>query len=116
MEGVKPFLLLIIGAVALTACSTSNQLPPLSSIQPGAVQQGTLANEALVREATSSLYQITGGRKEISRFVMQQPVGTPGKKAWREVWIYDPEVSKRYFVLTFEEDGRGAASYQIGSM
>lgn len=80
------------------------------------MQQGTLANEALVRDATAALYQLNGGKKPIARFVIQQPVGKPGKVAWRESWIYDPEGSKRKFILTFEEDGTGSASYEIGTM
>jgi hypothetical protein len=48
--------------------------------------------------------------------VIQQPVGPTGKKAWREVWVYDPQKSARAFTITFQEDGTGSASYAIEEM
>ena len=116
VPNVKRFLLPAIVASGLAACSGSNGLPPLSSAKPDAVQQGTLASKELVEHATASLYRINGGRKPIEMFVIQQPVGKPGKLAWRESWIYDPAGSKRKFILTFEEDGAGSAEYEIGTM
>ncbi len=80
------------------------------------VQQGTLANQALIRDATAAIHQLNGGKKPIAKFVIQQPVGTVGKMAWRESWIYDPEGAKLKYIMTFEEDGTGSASYEIGTM
>lgn len=113
---MKRFLLSAIVAFGLSACSGSSGLPPLSSVKPDAVQQGTLASKELVEHATASLYKLNGGKKPIDKFVIQQPVGKPGKLEWRESWIYDPAGSKRKFILTFEEDGTGAAEYEIGTM
>ena len=57
-----------------------------------------------------------GGNKRVTKFVIQQPVGMPGRKAWREMWIYDIEGANQPFILTFREDGQGSANFEIKKM
>lgn len=109
-------LFLLIIALALSSCSSPNRLPPLSSVRPGVAKEGTLANEQLVRDATAALHKIVGGTEPVEKFVVQQPVGPPGEKAWREVWVYDPKGRQQKFIMTFQEDGKGSADFTIKSM
>jgi len=109
--------LALLFALSVIGCGTqSDQLAPLSSVRPGRASEGSLANPALARDATLAIRKVAGGSKRVIKFVIQQPVGQPGKKAWREVWVYDPDGSKKPFVLTFREDGQGSANFEIQRM
>ncbi|HTI99301.1 MAG TPA: hypothetical protein VL527_10500 [Dongiaceae bacterium] len=108
---VKPFFL--ITALALASCSSPNSLPPLSSIRPSVATEGTLANEQLVRDTTAAIHKLIGGTESVVPFVIQKPVGQPGRKAWRELWVYDPAGRQQQFIITFQEDGKGSADYTI---
>src|SRR5438477_7931564 len=109
--------LVLIAALGLSSCSSSpDQLPPLSSVPPGHATEGTLANEQLARDTTAALDKIVGGTGPIWKFVVQKPVGAPGKKAWREIWDYDPRGRAQKFIVTFQEDGKGSADYTIQRM
>ena len=88
----------------------------MSSVRPGVAKEGTLANPALAQDASLAIRKVAGGNKRVIKFVIQQPVGQPGKKAWREMWVYDPEGVKKQFIMTFREDGQGAADFQIQKM
>jgi hypothetical protein len=106
----------LIGALLISSCSIPGELPPLSSVRPGVAREGTLANPALAQDASLAIRKITGGNKRVNKFVIQQPVGQPGRKAWREMWIYDLEGANRPFIMTFREDGQGSADFQIQKM
>lgn len=97
----------------ISSCSTSNELPPVSSIRPRTVAEGTLANPALANDASLAIRKIVGGNKPVTKFVMQDPVGLPGRKAWREMWIYDIDGAHKAFIMTFREDGQGSANFEI---
>jgi hypothetical protein len=104
-------------ALIFTSCSpNTGELPPLSSVRPGNVGEGTLANPVLAQDASLAIRKIAGGNKKVIKFVIQQPVGMPGKKAWREMWVYDPEGTPKQFILTFREDGQGSADFEIQKM
>ena len=113
---MNPKLFLLIAALALSSCSSPNLLPPVSSVRPGVAMEGTLANEQLVRDATTALHKIVGGTEPFVKFVVQQPVGPSGKKAWREVWVYNLKIRPKQFIITFQEDGKGSADYAIQAM
>lgn len=108
---------LALSAIALitTSCVPSNELPPVSSIRASAVEEGTLTNHALAQDASLAIRKAMGGRNApITKFVIQKPVGAPGRKAWREFWVYDIDSkSPREFIMTFREDGQGSANFQI---
>jgi len=53
---------------------------------------------------------------KIFKFVVQQPVGVQGSRAWREMWIADPKGASNRFLITFTEAGLGAADFQIQPM
>ena len=100
-----------------TSCSTtSGELPPVSSIRPGVATEGTHANHVLAQDASQAIRKLTGGNKKVTKFIIQQPVGIPGKKAWRELWIYDIEGTPKRFIMTFREDGQGSADFEIQKM
>ena len=106
----------LIGVLVISSCSTPGELPPLSSVRPGVASEGTLANPALAQDASLAIRKTTGGNKRVIKFVIQQPVGQPGSKVWREMWIYDPEGKKQQFIMTFREDGQGSADFKIQKM
>jgi hypothetical protein len=103
----------LAGILLISSCSTPGELPPVSSIRSRTVAEGTLANPALVKDATLAIRKITGGSKPVTKFVMQDPVGQPGRKAWREMWIYDIDGAHKAFIMTFREDGQGSANFEI---
>jgi hypothetical protein len=103
----------LVSILLISSCSTPGELPPVSSIRQRTVAEGTLANPALVKDATLAVRKITGGNKPVTKFVMQDPVGHPGRKAWREMWIYDIDGAHKPFIMTFREDGQGSANFEI---
>ena len=88
----------------------------MSSVRPGVVSEGTLANPVLAQDASLAIRKLMGGNKRVIKFVIQRPVGQPGRKAWREMWVYDPEGVKAQFIMTFREDGQGSADFGIQKM
>jgi hypothetical protein len=116
---MKTIITVTIGLVSLLlipGCSTPGELPPLSSVRPTVAGEGTLANPALAQDASLAIRKLMGGNKRVIKFVIQQPVGQPGRKAWREMWVYDPDGAKKQLVMTFREDGQGSADFQIQKM
>ncbi|MEM9282168.1 MAG: hypothetical protein AAGA96_10095 [Verrucomicrobiota bacterium] len=112
-------LSLVVVAVSsvFTGCvTTQDQLPPLSTVNTVA-KEGTLADHVLAKDASLAIRKIMGGGSQrVIKFVLQQPVGSPGNMAWREMWVYDPEGTKKAFVMTFREDGQGSADFEIQPM
>jgi hypothetical protein len=106
--------LLLLLCIQLTGCATSsNELAPISSIPRGEVREGSLANASLTRDATQAIHKLAKGNQPITKFVIQQPVGQPGLKAWRELWIHDVHGKQQQFILTFREDGKGGANFEV---
>lgn len=104
-------------ACALLGCSTSTtRLAPLSSVKQSVATEGTLANDTLIRDTTAAIHKAARGTKPLTKFVVQQPVGPTGRKAWRELWVYDPQGTQQKFIITFTEDGTGSAGFQIQRM
>ena len=110
--------MLAAGLSCLSNCASQNSggLPPLSNPGPAVAKEGTLANETLVRDASQAVRKIAGGNKKIVKFVVQQPVGKPSMKAWREIWVHDPDGTPKQYIMTFREDGRGSAGFEIKPM
>jgi hypothetical protein len=50
---------------------------------------------------------------KVLKFVIQQPVGAPGRKAWREMWIVMRPAGGAQFIATFREDGTGSANFEF---
>lgn len=113
---IIPLTLLL--AALLSGCATSNELPPISEIEPSTAQEGSLANEKLIADTTAGLQSSAGvpANATILKFVIQEPVGKPGSRAWRELWVVDPNTSTRQYIITFREDGLGAADFEIRGM
>ena len=105
---------LLISALFLFGCATSNELKPISQIKPSVAQEGSLANQKLINDATAGLVQNTNISKDakILKFVIQQPVGKVGERAWREMWI----VEDKKFIMTFREVGLNAADFEVQQM
>ena len=95
--------------------AASNQLPALSQMPQSFVSEGSLANAKLIDDTTIALIKVgyIQPNDEIIKFVMQQPRGNPGQKAWRELWVTSPEGDSDRFVITFTEHGQNAADFEI---
>lgn len=112
------FIITIIASIVLFGCATSNDLPPVSQIKPSVAEEGSLANEKLIADATAGLIESAGVQADarIIKFVIQQPVGTVGQRAWREMWIVNPDSKPMQFIITFREAGLNAADFEIQRM
>jgi len=111
-----PTIIISLSLLLASCSSNTGELPPLSSVRPGNVAEGTLANPVLARDASLAIRKVTGGNKKVIKFVIQKPVGMQGKKAWREMWIFDPKGASKQFIMTFREDGQGSADFEIQKM
>ncbi len=116
MKTILTTILSLIGVILISSCSTPGELPPFSSVRPGVAKEGTLTNPVLAQDASLAIRKVAGGNKRVIKFVVQQPVGQPGRKAWREIWVYDPKGATKQFIMTFREDGQGSADFQIQKM
>ena len=118
MRGSSVVVLAIVSLVVAAGCaSNSSDLKPVSQIPAGVASEGSLANEKLVADTMAGLNQISQGRialdTDVARFVIQQPVGDAGSRAWRELWVIDPEAEPEQFIITFHETGLGSATFEI---
>jgi hypothetical protein len=113
------YLIMLSIVALLTGCQSTQELEPVSQIKPSVAKEGSLANEKLTLDATASIQEITGTsvqNSEVIKFVIQQPVGDEGSRAWREMWLVKSSENKTQFLLTFKEAGIGAADFEITQM
>ena len=115
---MKSFAIMIMASMVLFGCATSNELPPISKIKPSVAKEGSLANDKLIADATAGLVESENIQEnaKIIKFVIQQPVGSAGQRAWREMWIVSPESNPMQFIITFKEAGLNAADFEIQKM
>lgn len=118
---MKIKLAAIIFSLVLAGCQSSGQLEPISKIKPNVASEGSLANEKLISDATAGLQKILGEsaitpETKILKFVIQQPVGNPGTRAWREMWVVSSKGADTKFLVTFKETGLGSADFEIKSL
>jgi hypothetical protein len=114
------FVPLLTLSLLLCACqSTDDGLAPVSQIRPGVAPEGSLANAKLLADASNALFEqlqipaIERLQTKILKFVIQQPVGPVGKKAWRESWVIMRAGGDGQFIVTFREDGAGSANFEF---
>lgn len=112
---MKLFATIILASIVPLSYAASNQLPSLSQMPQSFVSEGSLANAKLIYDTTVALIQVeyVQPNDEIVKFVMQQPRGNPGQKAWRELWVTSPEGDSEQFIITFTEHGQNAADFEI---
>ena len=105
----------LMTSMMMFGCAASNQLPPLSQMPQSVVSEGSLANAKLINDATAALIKAGYAQpsSQIVKFVMQQPKGSAGQRAWREMWVVNPKGDSERFVITFTEDGQNAADFEI---
>jgi hypothetical protein len=115
---VKFIAIIIMTSMMLFGCASSNELPPISQIKPSVAEEGSLANEKLIADATTGLIESANIQADakILKFVIQRPMGSAGQKAWREMWIVSPESNSMRFIITFKEAGPNAADFEIQKM
>ncbi|MGV6825348.1 MAG: hypothetical protein ACWA5Q_00070 [bacterium] len=118
MQKTKIVLIAALLVVTLAGCESNGGLKPVSKVQPGVAKEGTLVNEKLLVDTTTALENLPNGlsvspNSRILKFVIQQPVGNPGARAWREFWVANPEESPKQFLITFTENGSNSASFEI---
>lgn len=58
---------------------------------------------------------IQAGAK-ILKFVIQQPAGSDGQRAWREVWLVNAEGKPVQLIITFREAGLDSATFEFQKM
>lgn len=110
--------IMILTGMMLLGCAASNELPPISKIKPSVAKEGSLANKTLIADTTAGLIEsanVQAGAR-IIKFVIQQPVGSEGQRAWREMWIVSPNNNPMRFIITFKEAGLNAADFEIQKM
>lgn len=120
----KPFkkvLFLTLLAMTVTACQTSGQLQPVSQVKHGVAKEGSLANTQLTADTTKALESLPSGQNvahnaRIRKFVIQKPVGSPGAREWREMWVVESEGEPKGYLITFRESGMNSADFQIEFM
>ena len=115
------YTILIITFCLLAACQATNQLKPVSQIKPSVAKEGSLANERLIYDATNALIKLPNNNAaapdaQMLRFVIQQPIGNPGERAWREMWIAKTDAVSKSYIIMFKEQGLEAANFEISPM
>jgi hypothetical protein len=115
------YIIFIITLCLLAACQTTNQLKPVSQIKPSVAKEGSLANKQLINDATNALIKLPNNYAaapdaQMLKFVIQQPVGNPGERAWREMWIAKTDTVSKSYIITFKEQGLEAANFEINPM
>jgi outer membrane protein assembly factor BamE (lipoprotein component of BamABCDE complex) len=116
---MKILLALAMGLLFLLGCKSTEKLDPISQIKPSVANEGTLANARLIADAKVGLEQTLGNAIEdtdLLKFVIQQPVGKAGSRSWREMWIVKTSENESQFIMTFKEEGLGAADFEITPM
>jgi hypothetical protein len=115
---VKFIAITIMTSLMVFGFATSNELPPISQINPSVAAEGSLANEKLIADATAGLIASTNIQADakILKFVIQNPMGSAGQRAWREMWIVSTESNSMRFIITFKEAGLHAADFEIKKM
>lgn len=103
----------------LAGCKTTENLAPVSQIAPSVAKEGSLANETLAADTKAGLEEVINNAiasSELLKFVIQQPVGEVGSRAWREMWIVKSSKGTYKFLITFTESGLDAANFEIKPM
>lgn len=93
-------------------------------MKPTATREGSLANQQLQSDAMAGCLEVMQSRGYTEEslpspmaFVIQQPAGKTGSKAWREMWLFnDINVEDNSLIMTFRETGDGSALFEIHSM
>lgn len=99
-------------SLLLLGCATSSNTP---SAEPQtkfvSAVEGSLGNEKLISDVTAGLIEKANvpADAQILKLVIQQPVGAPGERVWREVWVVNPETDPVRFLITFTETGSGVS-------
>ena len=105
-------------AMALPCASAlaQEQARKTDHAEPKPVQQGTLTNEKLQRDAMMGVAAKAGvlGCEKITGvqpFVTCMPSGEPGSRSWQEMWVVQCGAAKHNVVIDFRESGM---NYEIG--
>ena len=82
------------------------------------LQEGSLANPKLIRDALQGVHMKAGmlGCTKIDSYqpyVREQPQGSPGERMWRERWVITCQGHEHSIDLRFNEAGLDAADWTI---
>ena len=115
---MKSVVTVTMASIIHFGAASSNELAPIPTIKPSVAKEGSLANEKLIADVTADLVESANIQADtkIVKFVIQQPVGSAGQRAWREMWIVDPGNSPMQFIVTFKEVGLDAADFEVQKM
>ncbi|ROM33630.1 hypothetical protein BK648_22850 [Pseudomonas poae] len=111
----------VIFSLALCGCQPSSHIEPIPKNKPDSLSEGTLANEKLTSDTTAGLKNIVGesaitSQTKILKAVVQQPIGNPGVRVWREMWLINSQGTNAQFLITFRETGASGADFHIKRM
>ncbi|KTC51471.1 hypothetical protein AO262_17685 [Pseudomonas fluorescens ABAC62] len=111
----------VIFSLALYGCQSSGDIEPIPKDKPSRAGEGTLANEKLTSDTTAGLKNLVGesaitSQTKIQKVVVQQPIGNPGARVWREMWLISSQGTNAQFLITFHETGASGAAFQIKRM
>lgn len=90
------------------------------SMPKGAIRNGTLGNQILVRDAmtvavaqaaTMGCDQVKDGRF----FIEKEATGKPGKRTWKEIWQVQCNNGNYNVGMTFTQSPKGGVSYTASS-
>lgn len=99
-----------------TATEEADREPRLPD---GTIRRGSLANAQLIRDAHDGVFPIAvimgmSEPKKEEMYVVQDPVGLPGRQCWREAWfLTDGNDVMVQFDMLFMEDGQGGATWVV---
>ena len=108
---------LIIAAIAASGCASRDSRP----LPPGVIREGSLANQKLMADAataaTDSLKAkgcvISPKGVPFNQYVVTMPTGVSGSRKWTERWVFLVGNKLWPFTIHFQEDGLGAAHFEI---
>ena len=88
------------------------------SLPAGALREGTLANEKLIRDAkmgVAAKVAVLGCSKPetLQPFVLAAPTGKIGSRHWKEQWVIGGCGKTYPITIDFMEDGQNAAIWTI---
>ncbi|MDO5653411.1 MAG: hypothetical protein Q4G39_04835 [Brachymonas sp.] len=102
--------------LALAPALVSAQQAPTEV--PDAVQQGTMANEQLQRDAMMGVHSALAARgcnapAGLTSYVTRLPEGKAGARAWQEVWLVNCPNRKVPVRIDFRETGATGVTWSL---
>jgi hypothetical protein len=106
--------------IALCSCASTGGGPADQKLPPGAIREGSLANQKLIQDTTAGVFQKLMskghdmmGEHKIMPYVMSTPSGSKGARHWTEQWYVQVKKDWIPVMIEFKESGSGNADWSI---